>query len=537
MTMTKTNFHKNNNGKLKFAGGMMLTTGLISAFSVRANAEAKVKVEKPNVIFILADDMGKGMISAYGQKIIKTPNMDKLVKLGVRFEMNYGCHYSAPARSSLLTGYADTHKGHWNNPGTGRYCVADTSLIAPIEAELDKTIVNLDEDDEYLADVFNKAGYYTGEIGKLDYGFLCTRKQMKRHGWDYYYGYMDHKRCHGFYPPFLFDNGKIDMIYGNTRADSGDVDFYYKGNIPFSERMDRKGKAVYSEFIFDQKISEFLDHHYDKPFFLYFPSQLPHGNVCVPAIDPSLADEDGLTTVEKEYATMVLLLDQSIGKIIDKVEKLGIADKTIIVFSSDNGHEVYYDSYRTSQSHWLSGQKVDNCKYKFRSDKVGDVFNGNMGMAGKKRSNLDGGIHVPLTFYWPGHFEPYACQELTNNYDFLATMADMLNVKINKNKTGISYLKMLTDSTARFPKDRYVLCDSKEGPAVVMNDGWKLRYDCVNGAYELYNVRTDFAEYHDVAADYPDIVKKLKKILYKNVSHTECRGIKFHGLKSEDREK
>ncbi|MCK9343984.1 MAG: sulfatase-like hydrolase/transferase, partial [Massilibacteroides sp.] len=180
--------------------------------------------------------------------------------------------------------------------------------------------------------------------------------------------------------------------------------------------------------------------------------------------------------------------------------------------------------------HWLSGEKVDHCKYMFRSDKVGDVFNGNMGMAGKKRSNMDGGIHVPLTYYWPGHFKPRACKELISNYDFIATMADMLGEKINKKKNAISYYKLLTDEKATMPKDRFVLCDSREGPTVIENRGWKLRYDGVNGQYELYNVRTDFAEFKNVADQHPDIVARLKKLLLKNVTHTEDRGVPFNHL-------
>lgn len=481
---------------------------------------------KPNVIFIYGDDLGKGMISAYGQKILETPNIDKLVTQGVQFSQAYGAHYSAPARAALLTGYSDVHKGHWVREKGGAMIVSDTTGIAAIEAELNSRDVRLAADDEYLAEVFKKAGYYTGQIGKLEYGFLSSRQQVKSHGWDYFYGFLDHQRCHGFFPPFLFENDEIVMIDGNTRADCGDAGYEYDNEESYRKRLDMTGKVQYSQDLFNAKIKEFLHAHKDEPFFLYHPTQLPHGSVCVPYIHEKVKYMPGLTPVEKEYATMVLLLDEAVGMIMDEVEALGIADNTMIVFSVDNGHEIYYEAdYRTTASTDLkTGRKIDDYHVRFTSEVVGDIFNGNMGMSGKKRSNLEGGVRVPLTYYFPSQLAARTCDEVVANYDFIATMAEMLEVDINTNKQAKSYYSILTDATARQDDDYYVLVDSWRGPAVIMNDGWKLRYSQVISDYELFYLPDDYTEGNDLSKANPAKVAELRNILVENVQTTECWG-------------
>jgi len=487
------------------------------------------KDQKPNVIFIYADDMGKGMMSVYGQTHFRTPNMDKLVKLGVSFNNAYGCHYSAPARASLLTGYADTHQGHWLKTKGNRYCVNDTSKIAPIEKEIDAIEVTLPKGDDYLAQVFNKAGYFTGEIGKLDYGFLGTRNQIKSHGWQYFYGFLDHARCHGFYPSFLFENNKIVMIDGNTRADAGCTKAITdeQGQEQYAnDRWNMEGKKQYAQDLFDAKIVEFIRAHKDEPFFLYHPSQLPHGPVSIPEVSSQVKDDPILTDLEKEYASMVIRLDETIGLILDELEKNNILDRTIVVFSADNGHEVYYnvDNRTSSKIDMVTGKKFDDYMNKTRTENIHDIFNGNMGMAGLKRSNLEGGVHVPLTYYWKNHLNPRSEDAIVSNYDFLSTMADMLNVSVTSHKTGISYLPVLMKGDSNIPENRYVLVDSYQGPAIIMNDGWKLRYTNVNGKFELFNLREDPAEVNDVSKQYPNKVHELKEILIHKVTFTSCHG-------------
>ena len=502
---------------------------LCMTFPVSSLTQAAIhKVKRPNVIFIYADDMGKGMISAYGQKQFKTPNMDKLVKQGVSFNNAYGCHYSAPARASLLTGYSDCHHdGHWLQTFGHPFNVNDTSKIAPLEKKLDKVEILLPKGDDYLAQIFQHAGYVTGEVGKLDYGFLGTRSQTKAHGWDYFYGYLDHGRCHGFYPPFLFENDKIVMIEGNTIADAACTEAKTALADQASYHADRwnmKGKKQYSQDLFDQKIVTFIRKNKDKPFFLYHPSQLPHGPVSIPAIDPQVKNKSNLNDLEKEYASMVLRLDKTIGIILDELDRQGIAENTMLVFSADNGHAPYYnlEGKTSTQENPSTKEKFDNYKNKFRSDLGNDIFNGNMGMAGLKRSNLEGGVHIPLTFYWKGHLMPRTQESVVSNYDFLPTMADMLGISVTAQKDGISYLPILMNEKQTIPDNRYVIVDSREGPAVIMNNGWKLRFTGVGRTFELFNLRNDLKEEHDLASQYPHKVELMKAILFHEVTFTEC---------------
>ncbi len=472
---------------------LLLATALATPFVAGAKAKTpkKVQQEKPNVILIYADDMGKGMISAYGQQYLSTPNIDKLINNGVQFNNAYGCHFSAPARASLLTGYSDCTKGFWSNSKGGTMIAADTADIARIEAKLDKTAVRLPKDDEYLPEVFNKAGYVTGEIGKLEYAFASTRSQAASHGWDYYYGYLDHEACHGFFPPFLYENGKIVMIEGNTHTDCAKARSPYDDPKNVELRKNMEGKKQYSQHLFNEKIKDFIAENKKKPFFLYHPTQLPHGPVGVPYIHKDVEKMHNLTFVEKEYATMILLLDETVGMILDEVEKAGIADNTLIIFSVDNGHEIYCETRgRTRSRHDVrTGQLIDNCYLRFTSEVVGDYFNGNMGMTGKKRSNLDGGVVVPLTYYWPSKFTPRSTDELVANYDMIATLAELIGVDINEKKDAISYLPLLQSAQNKLPADRFVLVDSYEGPSIMSNDGWKLRYCNVSGEFELYHIK------------------------------------------------
>jgi len=514
----------------------VLSLSLSGAIGLTANAKnaaitSKIKNKiKPNVIFIYADDMGKGMLSAYGQKYIKTPNIDKLIKLGVSFSNAYGCHYSAPARASMLTGYSDAHAGHWNVTKAGKFMTMDTTAIAGIEKQVDAKEVILPKGDDYLPQIFNRAGYFTGEIGKLDYGFQGTRKQTKAHGWNYYYGYLDHVRCHGYYPPFLFENGKIVMIKGNTYANAGCVKWITdpsKQKEYYSERWNLKGKAQYAQDLFDTKIKEFIDKHHDKPFFLYHPSMLPHGPLAIPRVNSQVKNNPELNDLEKEYASMVLRLDQTVGMIYNLLKKWKIIDNTIIIFSSDNGHTIFYalDGHTSRDYNLKTGKRYNNDTNVYRTSSSGDIFNGNMGMAGLKWSNYEGGIHVPLTFYWKGHLKPSIKSQVVSNYDLLPTMADMLNISVTAQKDGVSYLPILFSENQTIPDNRYVLVDSREGPAIIMNNGWKLRYDGKANVpkFELFNLRKDLGEYHDLASQYPNKVEYMKQILLHEVTFTELK--------------
>lgn len=226
--------------------------------------------------------------------------------------------------------------------------------------------------------------------------------------------------------------------------------------------------------------------------FLYHPTQLPHGPVSVPEVYPEIQNNFQLTPIEKEYASMVKKLDIHVGLILQELRKQGLEKNTIVVFSSDNGHEIYYSQkgraekpYRNLQS----GEFFDDLNNKYFSSLSGDIFNGNASMAGLKRSNLQGGVNVPLIFYWKGTFAE--------------------NVLL--------------------PDNRYVVYSSNLGAAIVENTGWKLRHYAKKNIFELYNLNTDPQERNNLIDNYPQIAEKLINILIRECESDLRNGINKTG--------
>lgn len=468
---------------------------------------------KPNVIFIYADDLGRGMLSHFGQKYITTPNIDYLFNRGTSFEYAYGCTYSAPARASMLTGYHDCRKDKWNISSGGLFRDLDPSCLDSLENKLNKKSINLPKGDLYLPQVFKNAGYITGQVGKLEWGFTSTRQQLREHGWDYYCGYMDHVRAHFYYPNFLFECDSILNIPLNTHPTCG-RGFENESTENFKNRWNMAGKAVYSQNLFLDRILKFIREHKEKPFFLYHSTQLPHGPVAIPSVDPEIANNPDLTSIEKEYASMVKMLDNHVGLILNELRNLGILDNTIIVFASDNGHETYY----TNENRCLkgpvrdmNGKSFDAWNYPFNSEATGDRFNGNDGFSGKKWMNWEGGVRVPLVFCWPGHIkEGKISNQVVANYDLLTTFADYLGVELTYEKDGESLVPIIFDGHNVLDKKRYVFVSSRDGMAVIDNEKWKLRYNNKLKAYRLHNLEKDYTEKDILNDKYPEIYKRLK---------------------------
>ena len=502
---------------------ILLALGVLCSTSMSVYANSK---QHPNVIYIYASDLGKGLLSAYGQKHFTTPNIDALIHHGVSFNHAYGGSLSAHARASLLTGYHDCTKNKWRITNGGIYAKEDTAHILENESSLNSNSLFLPENDLYLPQVFQQAGYLTGQIGKLGIGNTSSRQQMKRYGWDYFYGFLDIVRSEGFYPPFLFENDQMVLIEGNTRKDGGKT-FSPETERTYQERWNMEGKKTYAPDLFIRKVIEFLHECKDNPFFLMYSSPLPHGPVSIPAIHPEIANNDALTQIEKEYASMVKLLDEQVGLILKELQALHLEENTIVIFSSDNGHDIYYQQKGRIERPYINyktGELFDNYFNKYRSNEAGDVFDGNAGMAGLKNSNLNGGINVPLTFYWKGKLNKNVSEEVVAGYDFLPTMANMLGVKLKVPKEGISYLPSLMKAK-KLPKNRYIITGSEDGPAMITNDGWKLRYHKEKGMYELFKIKQDPQEKYDVILRFPELVEKMKKTLLE-----ECAGNIQNGI-------
>lgn len=484
---------------------------------------------KPNIILIYADDLGIGLLGHEGQNIIKTDNIDKLAQDGMRFNRAYSNMLCAPARASLITGIHDCHKNSFQITKGGAYINMKESTLYEIESAINEKLNTIADDQVFLGEVAQKMGYKTAQFGKLEWGFSTTRQQMKQHGWDYYFGYLDHIRAHGFYPPFLFENGNIIEIEGNTHLNCG------KSKEPetaehFKERWIKEGKEVYSQNIFMENILNFIDSNKDTPFFLYFPTQLPHGPVSIPTVHPDFINDERLTQIEKEYASMVKLLDDNIGQILSKLKEHNLDDNTIVIFTADNGHEIYYSKagrilkpYTNSQT----GERFDDYERKYYSDLAGDVFDGNGGRAGLKRSNLEGGINVPLIIKWPQKIKKgRISKRLIANYDILPTIAEITGYSEKYKTDGASFYKELIEDE-NHEEHEFVVYSSFVGPTLITNDGWKLRTYLNKDAFELYFLPKDFREEKDLSKKFPDKMKELRSKLLE-----ACDGDFYNGLYS-----
>ncbi len=476
----------------------------------------KNKLSKPNIIIIYADDLGIGLLGHEGQEIIKTPHIDKLAQEGLRFTNAYSNMLCAPARASLITGLHDCHKNGFQITSGNAYKNANNYNFNKVGKAIDSVLLQVPDEQVFLGEVAKSMGYKTAQFGKLEWGFSATDKQMNRHGWDYYFGYLDHVRAHGFYPPFLFENGKFIEIKGNTLINCG------KSQEPeteesYAERWNMEGKAIYSQNLFIDRILKFIESNKNNPFLLYFPTQLPHGPVSVPKVHPDFVNDERLTQIEKEYASMVKMLDENVGQILQKLKELNIDDNTVIIFSADNGHEIYYSKkgrILKPYTNMKTGKRVDNYKNKFYSDSGGDVFNGNGGRAGLKRSNLEGGINVPLIIRWPQKIsKPGTSKLLVANYDILPTVAEITGYSKKFNTDGISfYKKLIADEIDE--QHEYVVYSSFSGPALISRDGWKIRSYLKENVFELYYLPDDFREANDLSEKHPEKLKKLKTKLY-----------------------
>jgi arylsulfatase A-like enzyme len=485
-------------------------------------------MKKPNIVYIYADDLGRGMLSCYGQKYFKTPNIDRLAAEGIRFTSAYGCALCAPARASLMTGYHDCHAGRWSYTRAGIYEEISTGgrTFEEIRELINNTSFNERSDEVFLADIAKQAGLVTGQIGKLEWGFATTPERLARHGWDYHYGYYDHQRCHGFYPPFLWENGERVDIAGNDHTDCGKT---YLKETPENrgKHATRGGKTVYSQDLFNEKIEQFIREHQDEPFFLYHPSQLPHGPTAVPEVHPGVRDVEGLSLWEKEYASMILRLDDTVGMIYGLLEELGLLDQTLIIFASDNGHEsgYYVEEGRCTDGDWsVDGRRIDNIDLNYTSALAGDVFDGNDGMSGKKRISLEGGAKIPFIVRYPGAAMQagLVSDHMLANYDTMATVAELLGVALPDWKDGVSFLPELEGREQ--PRHDHVVFAGEIGPALVTPDGWKVRYIIPARRFQLFYLPDDYREERNLADERPDRLKELATMLVK-----ACDGNLYNG--------
>ncbi len=499
---------------------LFIALALPCASSVSAATASK----QPNVILIYADDLGIGMLGCYGQQIVKTPNIDRLAAEGIKFNNYYGGVLCAPARWTLLTGMHDGRLGGWKHNGAGLLIDLDKQQVAvdevdrALDAYVAKTSVPIAADEVFLAQVAQQAGYRTAQFGKLDVGFLTNHARVTRFGWDFYEGYFSHSRAHGFYPPYLWRDGERFELAGNTRADCGKMS--EKGNEPVGA-----GGETYSQNVFIEGILNRIRAHKDEPFFIYHSTQLPHGPVAIPELHPDFVNAPGLSLAEKKYASMVKLLDDHVGLIMAELKAQGLDDNTIVFFTSDNGHELYYGPKRNSLKKLANGDQANLTDKKWRTSNGGDVFDGAGGRAGLKRAGYQGGMQCPMIVRWPGKIAPGTETDLLSaHYDFMATLAELGGSETPVGKDSLSYLPTLLGQSQRQLHD-YVIVNNgfdKMGcSALISNDGWKLiEIDRARDAFQLYNIKDDNEERFNLAEQHPERVANLKAILLRELDST-----------------
>jgi arylsulfatase A-like enzyme len=447
---------------------------LISSFSLTITSLYGQQGKLPNVIFIMADDLGIGDLGCYGQKFIKTPAIDQLAREGVRFAQHYvGCPVCGPSRCSLVTG---KHTGHANVRG---------NVLTP-QSEGEQFDLSLAKDEITTAEIMKQRGYVTGCIGKWGLGGPYSEGSPNKQGFDYFFGFLNQASAHRHYPEFMFENDQRVML----------------------------NKTVYSNDIFEEKALKFIGENADKPFFLYFIPTIPHADLKVPNDDigiyegmfcekayPGDPAGRGFQAQSKPigtYAAMVSRLDKSVQKILDILKEKNVGSNTLIFFTSDNG------------VHDRAGYNPD-------------IMDSNGPFRGIKRDMYEGGIRTPYVVRWPEKIKPGTTAYHVSAFcDFLPTLCDLVGVKPPQNCDGISFLPTLTGKGNQKEHDfLYWEIHENGGLQAILMDNWKLirfNVDKKVYRYELYYLNHDPGEQMNVAAQYPEKVNEIGQLMDR--SHT-----------------
>jgi len=428
---------------------------LLFAFISQGQAEPPLRQaqDRPNIVFIMADDLGYGDLGCYGQKFIETPNIDRLAGEGIRFTQAYaGAAVCAPSRGVLMTGM---HNGHC--------AVRDNVPHYPSY---------LQESDVTMAEVLKQAGYRCGGIGKWSLGDPGTAGRPTNQGFDGWLGYLNQDRAHYYYPEYLDDGDGRMELPGNPES-----------------------KAHYSPDLMTERVLDFIRESKDQPFFLYAAYTLPH--FSAPDEDPTrfpvpsdapYSDKPWSQT-EKNYAAMVTMLDRDVGRIVGLVRDLGLAENTLVVFTSDNGA-------------WKPAPKK---------------FNSSGPLRGFKRDLYEGGIRIPFIARWPGMIPGNrVSDEIITFWDMLPTFAELAGADAPEHIDGRSVVGALKGGAVAQPHDYlywdYGHCRRYYDQAVRMGN-WKAVRLGKETAIQLYDLEADPGEQHNVAGQHPEIVGRIKRIM------------------------
>jgi len=458
--------------------------------------------KQPNIIIIFADDLGYGELGSYGQRVIQTPNLDKLAAQGMRFTDFYsGSALCAPARCQLLTGL---HSGHSavranfemaNGPASFTDAVERGQMPLPAEAHT-------------LAEMLKPLGYSTACIGKWGLGMADTEGNPNQQGFDYFFGYLDQKQAHNYYPTHLWENGKHVVLNNKPLTVHTKISQDQATDEVFSSFIGKE----YSVALMAKKAAQFIADQKDRPFFLYYALTLPHLALQIPSEEldfykskfeetPYLGDK-GYCPVKyphSTYAAMITYLDKKVGEIMNQLDVAGQRENTLIIFTSDNG----------------AAFPVGGADPEF--------FNSNGALRDLKGSLYEGGIRVPLIASWPGHIKAGSISShVAAQYDIKATVADLLKVSIPETD-GISFLPELTGKKQSRHEYLYFELYEYGGQQAIRMGDWKaVKRNMTKdkqARWELYDLKADLGENNNQAEKYPAIIKKIDKIAKQSHQH------------------
>jgi len=433
----------------------------------------------PNIIYILADDLGYGDLSCYGQDKFSTPHLDQLARQGIRFTRHYsGSTVCAPSRSVLMTGL---HTGHTQVRGNqevrpeGQWPLADSVLT--------------------MAERMKEAGYVTGAFGKWGLGFPGSEGDPVNQGFDLFFGYNCQRYAHRYYPEYLWENEEKVMLPGN----------------------DWSSTETYAPDVIQEKTLEFIRNNRDTSFFAYLPIVIPHAELIVPddeilqlyldkypeeayvgrpgadyGPDMVIGMYCSAEFPHATFAAMVHRIDLYVGQIVEELEELGIAENTLIMFTSDNG------------PHQEGGADPE-------------FFNSSAGLRGVKRDLYEGGLRVPMIASWPGTIEGGRITDHVSAFwDVLPTLSDLAGFNVDRTD-GISFLPVLLGEEQPAHEFLYWEFHERGGKQAILADPWKAVRLGVgqnpDGPLELYNLDEDPHEKNNVADMYPELVDKFSRMM------------------------
>ncbi|QDU91127.1 Arylsulfatase [Pirellulimonas nuda] len=426
-----------------------------------ACAVGHAPASQPNIIFVLADDLAQGDLGCYGQKLIQTPNLDRIAAEGTRYTQAYsGTSVCAPSRSSLMTGL---DMGHC--PVRGNFEIRDGSAFGAGQLPLPASTVT-------VAQLLQRAGYATACMGKWGMGQFDTTGSPHKKGFDHFFGYNGQVHAHSYFPTYLHDD---------------------EARIELPENADGAQKT-YAQNLIQQDVLKWVGEQDDKPFFLFYATTLPHAKYEIDELG-QYANRAGWTDQQKAYAAMVTRLDSDMGQLVALLKQKRVDDNTLIMFVGDNG------------SSFAPGSPI------------GKRFDQSMGgkLRGYKRGMYEGGLRQPALARWPGVVpagrvsdEPWAF------WDFLPTAVELAGAKLPADfqTDGLSLASFLKGGAA--PEREYFYWELHEGagPCQAVRFGdWKAVRPRLGKPLELYDLANDSAESNNLAAKRPELIAKAEALM------------------------